>query len=86
MCMYTDTYRHMYIWNVIPGKTSFKQEIHKLSWMWKNKYGYQMKIFVTVTQHLTGIMNMFKDTFVCIISKVIGINNEKEICQPNRET
>ena len=26
------------------------------------------------------------DTHVCTISKVIGINEEEEICLPNRET
>ena len=33
-----------------------------------------------------GISAYFKDTHVCIITTVISINKEKEICLPNRET
>ena len=43
-----------------------------------------MKIFVTVTLHLIGLV-LCIDTHVCKISKVIGINKDKEICLANKK-
>ena len=42
-----------------------------------------MKIFVTVTSHLIGFNGVYR--WVCMISKVIGINKEKAMCIPNSE-
>ena len=41
---------------------------------------------MAVTKQLIGISILCKDTHVYIISKVIGINKEKEICLQNKET
>ena len=41
------------------------------------------KIFEAVIEHFMGI-NISIDTPVCTISKVTSLNEEKEICLPNR--
>ena len=40
---------------------------------------YKYEIFVALTEHFMRIICCI-DAYVCTISKVVGINKEKEIC------
>ena len=60
-----------------------KMQLPKREYLGDHRYertnmGYKCKIFETVNIRLGGILDM------SIVSKVIGVNTENEICLPNK--